>query len=144
MRKSQSQVSDWMTRNPVSISPNASLVDAYDLMREHEVRRLLVVERELVGIITQSDILRALPGLLEDGDRETRLMKVTRKVRDVMTYDPVTVDPEDTVQEAAERLLEYQISGLPVISGGRPVGIITESDIFRLVVESWTAEDDAS
>ena len=129
-----------MTRNPISISPNASLVDAYDLMRENGVRRLLVVERELVGIVTLSDILRSLPGLLEDGDRETRLMKVTRKVREVMTYDPVTVDPEDTMQEAAERLLEYQISGLPVISGGRPVGIITESDIFRLVVESWSEE----
>ena len=144
MRKAQSQVSDWMTRSPVSISPNASLVDAYDLMREREVRRLLVVEKELVGIVTLSDILRALPGLLDEGDRETRLMKVTRKVRDVMTYDPVTVDPEDTVQEAAERMLEYEVSGLPVISGGRPVGIITEKDIFRLVVESWSEESDVS
>jgi CBS domain-containing protein len=67
---------------------------------------------------------------------------VTRAVRDVMTYDPITVDPEDTIQEAAERMLEYEVSGLPVISGNRPVGIITESDIFRLVVESW-AETEA-
>ncbi len=141
MQRTQSQVNDWMTRTPLTISPNASLVDAYDLMRENEVRRLLVVEKELIGIITQSDILRALPGLLDEGDRETRLMKVTRKVRDVMTYDPVTVDPEDTIQEAAERMLEYEVSGLPVISGGRPVGIITESDIFRLVVESWSKEE---
>ena len=141
MQRTQSQVNDWMTRTPLTISPNASLVDAYDLMRENVVRRLLVVEKELIGIITQSDILRALPGLLDEGDRETRLMKVTRKVRDVMTYDPVTVDPEDTIQEAAERMLEYEVSGLPVISGGRPVGIITESDIFRLVVESWSKEE---
>lgn len=141
MQRTQSQVNDWMTRTPLTISPNASLVDAYDLMRENEVRRLLVVEKELIGIITQSDILRALPGLLDEGDRETRLMKVTRKVRDVMTYDPVTVDPEDTIQEAAERMLEYEVSGLPVISGGRPVGIITESDIFRLVVESWSKQE---
>jgi acetoin utilization protein AcuB len=138
MRRTQSQVSDWMTRNPVTISPTASLVEAYNLMRDNEVRRLLVVDNDLIGMLTQSDILRALPGLLDEGDRETRLMKVTRKVRDVMTYDPVTVDPEDTIQEAAERMLEYEISGLPVISGGRPVGIITESDIFRLVVESWS------
>lgn len=47
------------------------------------------------------------------------------------------VNPEDTIQDAAERMLDEQVSGLPVISGSNLVGIITESDIFRLVVESW-------
>lgn len=140
MKRSQTQVNDWMTRDPITISPNATLATAYELMREHEIRRLLVVDREFLGIVTQSDILRALPGLAEEEDEQTRLLMVTRKVRDVMTYDPVTVDPEDTIQEAAERMLDYQVSGLPVITGGQVVGIITESDIFRLVVESWAEE----
>lgn len=137
MRRSQAQVSDWMTRDPITTTSDATLAVAYELMRENEIRRLLVVDEEFLGIVTQSDILRALPGLGEEDDEQTKLLMVTQRVRDVMTYDPVTVDPEDTIQEAAERMLEYQVSGLPVISGGKAVGIITESDIFRLVVESW-------
>ena len=55
----------------------------------------------------------------------------------MITHDPVTVESDETIQDAAERMLEYQVSGLPVVEGRTPVGIITESDIFRLVVESW-------
>jgi acetoin utilization protein AcuB len=145
MKRRQSQVSDWMTSDPITVTQEATLAEAYDLMLENEIRRLLVVEGrggDLLGIVTQSDILRALPALLEDEDREARSYLVNRRVREVMAWDPVTVDPEDTVQEAAERMLEYQVSGLPVIRGNKPVGIITESDIFRLVVEAW-AEDPA-
>ena len=57
-----------------------------------------------------------------------------------MSPDPVTVAPSDTIQEAAEQMLENQVSGLPVVEDGRVVGIVTESDIFRLVVTSWSAE----
>lgn len=137
----RSQVADWMTRDPITIAPDASLVTAYELMSENEIRRLPVVEKgEMVGIITLSDVLRAMPGLREDLNTETKLSLTDQTVRLTMTWDPVTVDPEDTIQEAAERMLEYQVSGLPVVSGGRAVGIITESDIFRLVVESWSDE----
>lgn len=129
-----------MIREPITISSNALLAQAYDLMQEQGVRRLVVVDREFEGIVTLSDILRVIPLREETSDRETRLLLTTRRVRDVMTYDPVTVDPEDTIQEAAERMLEYEVSGLPVLDGGRVVGIITESDIFRLVVESWAEE----
>ena len=94
-----------------------------------------------MGIVTLSDVLRLLPTPVEDADTETKLLMTTRKVGDVMTYDPVTVDPEDTIQEAAERML-----GVPgericrCFREREPVGIITESDIFRLVVESWSEE----
>ena len=141
MRRHLTQVNDWMTRDPITCSPEMSLAGAYALMLENDVRRLIVVDRgEVVGIITLSDILRALPGLTDEADDATRLLTVTRKVADVMSTDPILVDPEDTIQEAAERMLEYQISGLPVVSGDKVVGIITESDIFRLVVESWSDE----
>ncbi|MCX6043334.1 MAG: CBS domain-containing protein [Caldilinea sp.] len=61
-------------------------------------------------------------------------------MRAVMTYSPVTISPSATIQEAAERMLEHQVSGLPVVRGNQLVGILTESDIFRLVVESWAEE----
>lgn len=141
MKRHKSQVQDFMTEMPVVITPSTSLVEAYNLMFDHEIRRLPVIsDGELVGIVTLSDILQATPGYFDDADMETRLEMAARTVRDIMTYDPVTVAPEDTIQEAAERLLEYQISGLPVVQDGHVVGIITESDIFRLLVDAWSAE----
>jgi acetoin utilization protein AcuB len=141
MRRHLSQVNDWMSRNPITCSPGMSLAGAYGLMLENDIRRLVVMAHgEVVGIITLSDILRVLPGLADESDEATRLLQVTRKVADVMTSDPICIDPEETIQEAAEQMLEYQISGLPVVTGDQLVGIITESDIFRLVVESWSDE----
>ena len=136
-------VSDWMTPDPVTTTWDMTLAEAYELMLEHEVRRLLVTrDDELAGIVTLSDILRTIPAILSETDRETRLLISSHTVRDVMTRDPVAVDGEETIQAAAERMPEYQVSGLPVVEGRTPVGIITESDIFRLVVESWGGLDD--
>jgi CBS domain-containing protein len=141
IKRHLTEVQDWMRENPVTIDPNATLAAAQELMRENEVRRLPVVERgELVGIITNSDILRQIPASIDEGDDDTRLLLTQRTVREVMTYSPITINPSATIQEAAERMLEYQISGLPVVRNGKVVGIITESDIFRLVVESWAEE----
>ncbi len=134
------EVQDWMRENPVTIAPDATLAAAQELMSEHEVRRLPVVERgELIGIITNSDILRQIPSTADESDDDTRLLLTQRTVREVMTYSPMTINPSATIQEAAERMLEYQVSGLPVVRNGKVVGIITESDIFRLVVE-WAEE----
>jgi acetoin utilization protein AcuB len=130
-----------MHENPVVIGPEASLSEAQELMSEHEVRRLPVVEGgELVGIVTYSDLLRQIPATVDEGDEHTRALLAQRPVRAVMTYSPVTISPSATIQEAAERMLEHQVSGLPVVRGNQLVGILTESDIFRLVVESWAEE----
>jgi len=131
-----------MTPNPVVIPPNTSLIDAYTVMGDNEIRRLPVVEQgELVGIITMSDILRSVPNLSEDEtDTATRLLLVTLTVNDLMTAEPVTIAPDDTIQDAAELMLENQVSGIPVLQGDQVVGIITESDIFKLVVDSWSGE----
>jgi len=131
-------VQDIMRRDPVTVSPDVTLVDAYELMADNEVRRLPVVTDELVGMVTLSDIMGSIPTILADLDMETRLTLSAQKVRNVMAWGPVTVRPDHTIQDAAERMLEYQVSGLPVVEGGKVVGIITESDIFRLVVESWS------
>jgi acetoin utilization protein AcuB len=142
MKRRKVLVQDVMTANPTVVSPGTSLVEAYNLMFDNEIRRLPVVaDNELIGIVTLSDILQATPGYFDDRDMETRLEIAARTVREVMTYDPVTIAPDDGVREAAERMLEYQISGLPVVEDGRVVGIITESDIFRILVDAWSTED---
>lgn len=142
MTRHNESVQDVMTWDALTISPGASLADAYNLMTENEVRRLPVVRGdELVGIVTLSDVLQAVSALVVEGDTETKLLLTSRRVQDVMSWNPVSCEPEDTIQEAAERMLEYQVSGLPVVQGQHVVGIITESDIFRLVVESWSDDE---
>lgn len=143
MTRHKSEVRDWMTENLITISSDASLLDAFGLMTENDVRRLPVVaNNELVGMITLSDIQRAVPlsDAAAQADSETgrEYLLNSHTVRSVMAADPISVEPQDTIQDAAEAMLEYQVSGLPVVLGTEVVGIVTESDIFRLVVESWS------
>lgn len=143
MRHHKAQVQDFMTENPIVVTPDTTLIDAYSLMADNDIRRLPVIEEdELIGIVTMSDILRSIPNILteEEYDEETRLTVVDRTVREVMASDPITITPEDTIQDAADLMLEYQVSGLPVVLDTKIIGIITESDIFRLVVEAWSDE----
>jgi acetoin utilization protein AcuB len=142
MKRRKSQVQEVMTSAPIVISPDATLFDAYCVMFDNEIRRLPVVEDdELVGIVTLSDIWQSMSGRLGGVDMETRLKLSARTVRDVMADDPITIASDDTIQEAAERMLEYQISGLPVVEDSHVVGIITETDIFRLIVNGWSQEE---
>ena len=144
MKHRRLQVRDLMTRDPIVVEGEMSLYDAYALMFENEIRRLPVVNRgRIVGIITLSDIQRTLPTAVGAWETATGLQVTTLTVADVMSPDPITVAPEDTIQQAAAQMLENQVSGLPVVQDDRAVGIVTESDIFRLVVSAW-AEDGES
>jgi adenylylsulfate kinase len=143
MNRFSSSVRKWMTARPVITAPQSTLYDADDLMREYNVRRLPVVddEGELVGIITRSDVQRVV-GSCETQEEVDLVLRAT-SVDEAMTEDPVTIEPDETIQDAAETMLEFEISGLPVLDEERLVGIITESDIFRLVAGT-AAEADPS
>ena len=133
------EVRDWMTPDPVTVLPDAPLAVAYRLMEENEVRRLPVVNksRELVGILTRNDLLQHVPFFPNEEELEEELPYINLTVEEAMSYDPISIESTDTVQDAAELMLEAKVSGLPVRAGNRLVGIITESDIFRLVVAEW-------
>ena len=134
-------VRDLMTKAPITAGPSLSLYDAYVLMYENEIRRLPVIQHgKLAGIVTLGDIQRALSASSAGGETTAALHASTLCIGDVMSPDAITVAPGDTIQEAAEQMLENQVSALPVVEDGRIVGIVTESDIFRLVVTSWSAE----
>ena len=137
------EVRDWMTADPVAVAPDALLVEAYRLMEENEVRRLPVVNksRELVGILTRSDLLQHVPFFPDEDELEDELPYINMTVEEAMSYDPISIESTDTVQDAAELMLESKVSGLPVRAGNRLVGIITESDIFRLVVAEWGEDE---
>lgn len=141
MRRHLTEVRDWMTEEPVTIAPQLSLYEAYNRMIENDIRRLPVVDRRsnLLGIITLSDVVKTAAFTRDSSKVESDLLANKNTVAAIMSEAPFTVAPDDTIQEAAELMLDNQVSGLPVVDGARLVGIITESDIFRLVVESWAA-----
>lgn len=140
MNRRASEVRNWMTTPALTVMPNSSVLEAYNYMTEHDIRRVPVVDRHngLMGILTMSDVLRTVPLFFQNTDLSTDLLLNDQQVSQIMTTDPITIAPDVTVQDAAELMLEYQVSGLPVIEDGRVIGIITESDIFRLVVRSWS------
>ena len=134
---SGNQVRDWMTPNPVTVSPSTSLRDAYWLMIDNKVRRLPVMyDGHLVGIVTMEDLRRAEPSTGIGLD----LVKITdmlsrMTVHQLMTKGPQTISPDAPLFEAAQMMLEQEISALPVIQGTCLIGIIAESDIFRAFVK---------
>lgn len=135
-------VRDWMNQPPICVSETIVLPEARRLMRDRRVRRLPVLgaDGELVGIVTEGDINRISDSQVHDV-REYNLYHraADLPVRDFMTRDVVTVSPDDTVITVAQILLRYRIGGVPVVEHGHVVGVITESDLFRLMVERQDA-----
>lgn len=131
-------VGEWMTRGPLTVGPDTSAVEAYERMRDRRVHRLPVVAADgaLVGIVTRSDIEGAASfHRTAAGWHEARFALAGTSVSEVMTREPVTVAPDTAMGDAAGLMLQRHLSGLPVVEDGKLVGIITESDMFRLVVE---------
>ncbi len=133
-------VKAWMTRDVVSVSSDTILPKAHRLMTEKRIRRLPVVDNDrLVGIITLGDVREAQPSDATSlSIWETNYLLTELEVGSIMTQNPITISPYATIREAAWSMLEYKLSGLPVVDNdGKVVGILTESDIFRLVVQEW-------
>ena len=139
----QELVREWMSAPPITIDADATLPEACEILRKHQIRRLPVVENgKLVGIVTRGDLRGAQPSeatTLSIWELNTLLAKL--KIREIMTPDPITIREDATISDAAQMMIDYKISGLPVVDkDGNLVGMITESDIFRMVVKSWRQE----
>ena len=133
-------VKDWMTSPCVTAPADMTLPEAHKVMKDKRIRRLPIVgaKGQLLGIVTRGDIRGAEPSeatSLSIYELNYLLAKLT--LEKIMHPDPVTVAPEMTIREAAKLMLTNKIAGLPVVEEGKLVGIITESDIFRVVVKSW-------
>lgn len=129
-------VKDWMTPDPITVGPSTTLPEANRLMKECGIRRLPVVGNgRLVGIVTLGDVREASPSSatsLSIYELNYLLSRLT--VGEIMTRDPIAIASETSIEAAARLMFEHKIGGLPVVDGTRVVGIITESDIFRLLV----------
>jgi acetoin utilization protein AcuB len=132
-------VNEWMSKSVITVGPDTPIGDAHQLMKEKKIRRLPVVKNEkLIGIVTIGDVREASPSdatSLSIWELNYIWGKLT--VEKVMTKNVLTVTPDATVIKAAKLMLENKISGLPVVDSSQQlVGMITESDVFRMLVKS--------
>jgi len=138
-------VRDRMTREVVSVSPSTNLFDALMLTRTQGVRHLPVLDGgALVGLVTDRDLRLAMPAKGTAPEKERERLLATSLVGDVMTRNLVTTTPDAPVEEAARLLYEHYIGCLPVLSEGRVVGLLTETDLLRALVELVGAREPSS
>jgi acetoin utilization protein AcuB len=132
------QVKDRMTSNPIIVTDTTPFEDALRLMRDKKVRRLPVVNKDgsLVGIVAERDLLYASPSPATSlSVFEVHYLLAKMVVHEVMTKRVITVGEDCPLEEAARIMVDHKIGSLPVVTGGKLVGIITETDIFKTFVE---------
>ncbi|HEY8369997.1 MAG TPA: CBS domain-containing protein [Thermodesulfobacteriota bacterium] len=127
------RVRAWMQPLPETATPDMPVAEAYRLMRRGGFRHLPVVDGErLVGIVSDRDLPRARPEVAAPDSAAAGDQTMARLVvRDVMSREVTTVDPDRPVEEAARLMLDLRIGSLPVVEEGRLVGILTETDLLR-------------
>jgi acetoin utilization protein AcuB len=138
------QVKDWMASDVITAHPNMGMLKAHKMMREKGIRRLPVVDRwgKLVGLVTRSDVREAQPSDATTLNVwEINYLLSELQLKDIMTTDVVTIHADDTIKTAASLMNDRKIGALPVVDGhNKVVGIITESDVFRILI-AWFNEE---
>jgi len=136
-------VSERMTYPVITISPDLSINEALNLMKREHIRRLPVMkDSKLVGIVTEQDLLYASPSpatTLSVWEMNYLLSKVT--VKEVMTTEVITVPENTPIEEAARMMVDNKIGGLPVMRDDEMIGIITETDLFKVLLELMGARE---
>ena len=130
----KNKVADWMTRNPITIEDDASVIEAIHLMKEREVRRLPVMRKgRLAGIVTDRMLKDYSPGKATSLDTwEVHYLLSKTSVSEVMNRKPHTVTPEERLIDAAAMIRDHKLYGLCVVDGkGDLVGILTIKDLIE-------------
>ncbi len=138
-------VSEVMTQNPFLIESAAPLAEAERLMEEHNVRRLPVMEDgRLMGIISKGDLREAHMAELSTRHPFEPVAEANwLTVAEAMSSPVVTVTPHTPVVWAAQLMLEHKIGALPVLDAGRLAGILTDTDVIRLLIREIQASEEA-
>ncbi|MBW2030551.1 MAG: CBS domain-containing protein [Deltaproteobacteria bacterium] len=130
-------VKNWMSKDVITVEMDDAMMDAINLLREKNIRRLPVMNKgELVGIVSDRDLKRASASDATSLEIHEMLYLISKiKVSEVMTVDPLTVPIDYTIEETAELLFKNKISGVPVVDpNGKLVGIITQTDLFKALM----------
>jgi acetoin utilization protein AcuB len=135
-------VRERMTRNPIFIRPDTPVTEAQALMKREKIHHLPVIgkDEKLVGIVTEKDLLYASPSVattLSVYEMTSLLAKL--KVEKVMSREVISIAEDVPLEEAARIMADRRIGGLPIVRGRTLVGMITESDLFRIFIELFGA-----
>lgn len=133
-------VRDLMTLNPCVVRPESDPLGAMALMKARRCRHMPVVDEgnHVIGIVTRADIQLFLSTSESPG-----VIKRQHRVQQMMTTPVFTTGPDCPIEEAARKMIQHQVSGLPVVEEGQLVGIITKTDIFKQLVESLGGDIDS-
>ncbi|HDQ73723.1 MAG TPA: CBS domain-containing protein [Chloroflexi bacterium] len=137
-------VANRMTPNPITCKPDLSISETMEWMQREDIRRFPVLDKngKLVGIVTRHDLLHASPSSVSSlSVWEVNYLFSQVTVEEVMTTDVITVCEDCPIEEAARIMARNKIGGLPVMRDDQLVGIITESDIFKVFLELFDARE---
>ena len=135
-------IQDRMTKHPLTISEDESIAETHRYMQEQNVHHLPVLNKagDMVGLVSESDLLKAQPSAATSLSMwEIHYLLDRVKVKDVMVREVITTTEDCPIEEAAQLMLEHKISCLPVVRKSKLVGIITETDLFRVFLEMFAA-----
>jgi len=140
------RIRDVMTKNPITVDSETLVLDAQRIMKENSIRRLPVVDKgNLVGIVTQHDLLQASPSPATSlSIHELNYLLAKMKVKEVMKKNPITLSPDTPFEEALRFGQDKKIGSFPVMDKGKLVGIITESDIVRFLTRALGLREEGS
>ena len=132
-----------MSRPVIAISPDMSIHDAHNLFKQEQIRRAPVVKKgKLVGIVSDQDLIDAAPSqatTLSVWEMNYLLSKIT--VKDIMSKEVITIDEDTPIEQAARIMADNKIGGLPVMRDDKVVGMITETDLFKVFLELMGARE---
>jgi len=136
-------IGERMSRPVISVTPDMPVHDARNLFKQENIRRAPVVNKgKMIGIVSDRDLINASPSLatsLSIWELNYLLSKI--KVEDVMTKDVTTIDEDTPIEQAARLMADNKIGGLPVMRDGKVVGMITETDLFKIFLELMGARE---
>ena len=128
----------------ISTTADTQIMEAMDVMKQNNIRRMPVLNKKgkLIGIVSDKDLLNAAPSDATSlSVWEVNYLVARIKVKDVMTKEVMTVSGDTPVEEAARMMSDSKIGGLPVVLDDEVVGLITETDLFKLLVELMGARE---
>lgn len=136
-------IADRMKKNPATATPDMSISDASAKMKAEKVHRLPVLDddKHLVGVISEKDILLAAPSPASTlSTYEINYLLSKLKVKNIMSRNPLTITRETTIEEAVRLMVENDLSCLPVMDNGYLSGIVSKSDLFKILLEMLGAK----
>jgi acetoin utilization protein AcuB len=134
--KKRPTVKEFMTPDPFTLEPEDSLMQALETMRLRGVRRIpIVLGGMLVGLLVEGDLKRAEPSTLSQSQEDFQRVMEGTTISRIMIQNPVTVTAATPLLEAARTLHDTKYGSLPVVEDGRVVGILTDNDMLRALIE---------